>query len=146
MEIIEDINKIESSLDRLKEFHGHLGPYVIIGARMALIANEILGSDLFKKKVTIFTETEPPRSCVIDGIQFFSGCTLGKGNINVKKSSKQQIKAIFELEGKKLEIRLKDNVKFLPNANRTNTKELAIDYLKKNYKVLFDVQLEGDEK
>jgi formylmethanofuran dehydrogenase subunit E len=142
MEIHEDIDKIESSLNRLEEFHGHLGPYIIIGARMALIANELLGDDAFKKKVTVFTETTPPLSCIIDGIQFYSGCTLGKGNIEINESSVQNVKVVFEFEGRKLEIQLKDKIKFSPSINRSNTSDLAVEYLKKSYKELFDIKLE----
>jgi formylmethanofuran dehydrogenase subunit E len=71
-------------LKTIEQFHGHLGPYAVLGYKMGKIACEHLGSDPFDKKVTVSTGTTPPISCIIDGIQLGSGCTLGKGNIAVK--------------------------------------------------------------
>ena len=44
----------------------------------------------FSKKfyATVFTGTEPPVSCLIDGVQFSSCCTWGKGNLAVKGGGK----------------------------------------------------------
>ena len=71
-------------LKTIEQFHGHLGPYAVLGYKMGKIACEHLGSDPFEKTVTVSTGTTPPISCIIDGIQLGSGCTLGKGNIIIK--------------------------------------------------------------
>ncbi|MHA1825785.1 MAG: FmdE family protein, partial [Candidatus Heimdallarchaeota archaeon] len=42
--------KVQEVVDLLGRFHTHLGPYLIIGARMAEIAIERLGFDPFKMK------------------------------------------------------------------------------------------------
>ena len=68
----------------LKSFHGHLGPYVVLGYRMGRIALEVSGSDgHFDILAEVHSPLKPPKSCLIDGIQLGSGCTLGKGNITV---------------------------------------------------------------
>jgi len=68
----------------LKAFHGHLGPYVVIGYRMGRLALEELGSEgHFGLSAEVHSPLEPPRSCLIDGVQIGSGCTLGKRNIEV---------------------------------------------------------------
>ena len=77
---------MNKTLADLEKFHGHLGPYVIIGFKMGQIANNKLGKDPFCKKAITWTGKNPPVSCIIDGIQLSSGCTLGKGNIIVKKA------------------------------------------------------------
>jgi pyrimidine-specific ribonucleoside hydrolase len=68
----------------LKAFHGHLGPYVVLGYRMGRIALEAAHSDgHFGIAAEVHSALEPPRSCLIDGIQLGSGCTLGKRNITI---------------------------------------------------------------
>lgn len=73
----------EETLKRISEFHGHLGPYVVVGYRMGLVANRLLGDDPFCKVALVLTGGKPPQSCLIDGIQLSSGCTFGKGTIGV---------------------------------------------------------------
>ena len=101
---------MDDTLKQLERFHGHLGPYVVIGYKMGEIANQILGSDSFSKKALVSTGNKPPMSCIIDGIQMSSGCTLGKGNIKVNPDCVP--KARFSgNNGKHVEIILKPNIK-----------------------------------
>jgi formylmethanofuran dehydrogenase subunit E len=83
----------DAILDRISEFHGHLGPYVVVGYRMGLVGNKVLGGDPFQKSAVVLTGAKTPRSCVVDGVQLSSGCTLGKGNIAVLDHGK--VAAIF---------------------------------------------------
>jgi formylmethanofuran dehydrogenase subunit E len=70
--------------DLLRTFHGHLGPYVVIGYRMGKLALKELNSDgHFGLSVEVHSILKPPFSCLIDGIQLGSGCTLGKRNIQI---------------------------------------------------------------
>lgn len=102
--------KMDETLKTIEQFHGHLGPYAVIGYKMGRMACEKLGSDPFKKTVTVSTGTTPPVSCIIDGIQIGSGCTLGKGNITVKNENMP--KAEFRHEnGKKITITLQKKIK-----------------------------------
>jgi len=73
----------DSELNRISEFHGHLGPFVVIGYRMGKVANRLLGKDPFGKSAIVMTGGKTPMSCVVDGVQLASGCTLGKGNIGI---------------------------------------------------------------
>ena len=68
-------------LEEAVQFHGHLGPFLILGLRAGLLGIEYLGKDYFELKAKVGTALHPPRSCFIDGIQFASGCTAGKGNL-----------------------------------------------------------------
>jgi formylmethanofuran dehydrogenase subunit E len=87
-------SKKKRLLESAVEFHGHLGPYLILGLRMGLSAVRILKPKrLHELHATVWTKKSPPESCVIDGIQMSSGCTLGKGNIRVLTS--RPTKAIF---------------------------------------------------
>ena len=96
---------MEADLELLGEFHGHIGPYIILGYKMGVIANRMLGEGAFEKRALVFTGTKPPVSCLIDGIQLASGCTMGKGNITVE--DKKEARASFtNRKGQFIEISL----------------------------------------
>ena len=117
-------------LKQIEKFHGHLGPYVVIGYRMGLASNQILGEDSFSKKAIVKTGANPPISCIIDGIQMSSGCTLGKGNIKVNNDN--IAKAEFNNNnGEKVEISLKSDIK--NEIDTKVTRENIIEYSKKLY-------------
>lgn len=130
---------MDEILKNLERFHGHLGPYLVVGYRMGLIANSILNNDPFSKKVIVETGVKPPLSCIIDGIQIGSGCTLGKGNISVQ--SKGIPKALFSCDRKHVEIVLKPNIK--KDIDKNVTEDNITSYSKKMYlksdEDLFDI-------
>ncbi|MGB9797993.1 MAG: FmdE family protein [bacterium] len=71
-------------LEKAKEFHGHLGPFLVLGLRMGEVALARLGGDkYFGLKATVFSPIEPPERCLADGVQLSTGCTFGKGNIEL---------------------------------------------------------------
>ena len=71
-------------------FHGHLGPWVTVGAMMGRDA--IRGLDTpgyWDVEVVCLMPPEkqqPPFSCILDGLQVTTGCTLGKRNIRFDHS------------------------------------------------------------
>ena len=110
---------MNQTLKEIKKFHGHIGPYVVIGYKMGKIANQHLGSDPFCKKVQVWTKNYPPMSCVIDGIQLSSGCTLGKGSIIIKNGNCPKTE-FTNKKGEKIQIYLKNNIKSNIEQNVTN--------------------------
>ena len=75
---------IDELIERGTYLHGHLGPFLIAGIRMGLLALELLDSrGYFGIEAESQTGTITPLSCLTDGVQIGSGCTLGKGNIRV---------------------------------------------------------------
>ncbi|WP_317137706.1 formylmethanofuran dehydrogenase subunit E family protein [Methanochimaera problematica] len=77
----------EYSVEDLAKFHGHLGPNIVLGYLMGKYASEKLCNDPFSLKAIVSCPKKTPESCIIDGIQLGSGCTLGKGNIEIIESS-----------------------------------------------------------
>jgi formylmethanofuran dehydrogenase subunit E len=134
------MNKVDDELHQIQQFHGHLGPYVVIGYMMGKLANEYLGSDPFSKSVVVCTGLAPPLSCLIDGIQISSGCTLGKGNIAVQQDGIP--KACFtNKNGKRIEISLKLNIKHEVDTTVTerNAESYSKQLFKKSNQELFDI-------
>jgi inosine-uridine nucleoside N-ribohydrolase len=98
-------------LGRMKEFHGHLGPYVVLGYRMGLIALEQSGSaGHFEISAEVHSILMPPRSCLIDGVQLGSGCTLGKRNITLVETDGPPYTIFRTANGRTVTIRLRPNI------------------------------------
>ena len=96
--------ELPEDLVALRRFHGHLGVYVTLGLRMGAIGKRRFGH--YKGlTATVRSQPELPMRCVLDGIQFSSGCTMGKGNISLEPAAEPEV--TFEKEGKRLRVALK---------------------------------------
>jgi len=101
------------TLDRARKFHGHLGPYLVLGVLMGEYAlKHLKAKKYFGLEVKVKGVDKKPKSCIVDGLQLSTGATLGKGNI--KKLNGKDIQAIFyNLNTKRrIALSLKDNLKF----------------------------------
>jgi formylmethanofuran dehydrogenase subunit E len=131
---------MNEKLKQIERFHGHLGPYVVLGYKMGEIANQMLGSGPFSKNVVVWTGMKPPVSCIIDGIQMSSGCTLGKGNISINSDGIPKAR-FSNNNGKYVEIALKASVKH--EIDSTVTEENMANFSKQLFQTsnqkLFDI-------
>ena len=95
--------------ERAIEFHGHDGPFMTIGLRMGLTALNMLDcKGWFNMRCEVRLNWAPPDSCVIDGIQSSTGCTMGKRNISVNEQP--GVAAVFTAKDKSLLIKLRQEV------------------------------------
>lgn len=79
------------SVEELAKFHGHLGPFIVLGYRMGRFALKYFGNDPFSLKATIWCSGQTPQSCLMDGVQIGSGCTFGKRNIQLSVSEHVEV-------------------------------------------------------
>ena len=121
---------LDDALKNIEQFHGHIGPYVVIGYRMGCIANEKLGKNPFSKKAHVWTSTKPPMSCIIDGIQMSSGCTIGKGNLTIIMGKLPKVR-FSNNNGKHIEIHLRESIK--NEIDKTVTEQNIVSYSEKLY-------------
>jgi len=68
----------EADLALVHRVHGHVCPLVLLGARQARVASALLSGRMGTGRAFAFARS---RACALDGIQLFSGCTLGNGNL-----------------------------------------------------------------
>jgi len=101
-------DQLKAIYDQAVQFHGHPGVFLAIGIRMGLLALKYLNSKgHFELEAFIQTRERPPYRCLLDGIQFSTGCTIGKGNLKIKFSDNGNILGLFKTQsGKKLEIKV----------------------------------------
>jgi formylmethanofuran dehydrogenase subunit E len=109
-------------------FHGHIGPFLAIGLRMGQLANERLGRAPMDMKAAVRVKARPPRSCVVDGIQYATGCTMGKGNIEIEPDP-EKVAVRFTRGAESIEIELRRD--FLERMERDldgKPEKAVIDY------------------
>jgi formylmethanofuran dehydrogenase subunit E len=93
--------ELETMIRDAVKLHGHLGPFLVIGVRMGIIANRILnpahnGSNALQATVRLPLRT--PFSCVLDGIQFTTKCTVGNQRLRME-DSQEEMAAEFKVKG-----------------------------------------------
>jgi len=96
-----------SILERAAEFHGHLGPFLAIGVKMGLTGLNQL--EIIKNKSLTIAASLPlrvPFSCIIDGLQITTSCTIGNRKLTLKDSEKIQAKFTRKDNGRKIVVAL----------------------------------------
>ena len=79
-------------------FHGHLCPGLMIGYRAARLGLSRLGEQRSRdEELVAIVEND---SCSVDGIQYLTGCTFGKGNFFFRDWGKQVFTLAFRPEGR----------------------------------------------
>lgn len=79
------------------EIHGHLGIYSTIGVKMGLRVKEILEAEGYAEEPDIvsYAGSNPPVSCMNDGLQVSTGSTLGHGLISIADTDKANPSALI---------------------------------------------------
>jgi len=126
------INK-KVTLKTAVEFHGHLGPYLILG----ILAGELALKKLKCKKyfgldVRVFGANMKPKSCLIDGLQLSTGATFGKGNI--KKVNAESIMIVFKNRDNNKRIFLGFNQSLIADLKKVKTHRDSESLARKLYK------------
>lgn len=89
------------------ELHGHLGIYAIIGVKMGLYANELLGTKPDEVRITSYAGSHPPLSCMNDGLQVSTGATVGHGLFKVAGGTETRPEATFSCWNRSITLQLK---------------------------------------
>ena len=133
--------ELPDELQALQRFHGHLGIYVTLGLRMGAIGKRTLGA--YKGlHATVRTVPKPPMMCGVDGVQFASACTMGKGNISIEPATEPGV--TFEKEGRRVTISLKPGLRQTIDGEMSHETELerSVHYYRIPEDDLFDVRAE----
>jgi len=123
-------------------FHGHLGPYLVLGILLGEFAVEKMKvKKYFGLDVKVYGANKKPKSCLIDGLQLSTGATYGKGNI--QKFNGKIIKVEFSSSpnNKRFSFKLKNDL--LKRLEALKTHADAEAFAKKlyntNYARLFEL-------
>jgi len=101
---------LDAMIDRGIQLHGHEGPFLVAGIRMGLLALDLLQSrGYFGIEAESDAGSTPPLSCLTDGIQVGSGCTVGKGNLRVTTACRPAVRFV-DARGRKLTVELRPDI------------------------------------
>jgi formylmethanofuran dehydrogenase subunit E len=143
----EEVEHSEEFLLSAIKFHGHLGPYLVLGLRAGLYANKVLGKDPMETEAIIKTKTTPPESCFVDGVQLSTGCTYGKRNISLEEGEGLQV--TFKKNDQKLALKLKveviEEMNSLPSEEKA-WEDLAQDLYKREIAEIFEIVQKTKDK
>ena len=89
------------------EFHGHLGVFSIVGAKMGIYAREHFGIGTDLLQIHTYAGSTTPFSCMNDGLQVSTGATLGQGTIHLVHDSIAKPQALFRYNDKSILVKLK---------------------------------------
>ena len=128
------------------KLHGHMGPFLVIGVRMASLAKRILNleEESSQLRITLQVPLYTPFSCTIDGIQATTKCTVGNQKLMIKRSAKR-IEACFKLDSSKI-LRISVNEKILDELTENISEGVASEELARRVASMDDVQLFATEK
>ena len=91
------------------EFHGHLGVFSIVGAKMGIYAREYFGIGTDLLEINTYAGSKEPLSCMNDGLQVSTGATLGQGSIHLINDTIAKPQAVFTYQNRSIMIKLKSS-------------------------------------
>jgi len=102
----------KKELEKMFEFHGHKCWASTLGYRAGIIALEKLGAERIKSRglyAVVETGYAHGAVCFLDGLQYATGCTVGKAAIIWKPRGKLAFTLVDAKNGKKVRIAYKFN-------------------------------------
>ncbi|MFC1674680.1 formylmethanofuran dehydrogenase subunit E family protein [Candidatus Omnitrophota bacterium] len=138
------MSKNRVTLEEAEKFHGHLGPYLILGIIAGDIAlNNLRCKKYFGLEVKVWGVNRKPKSCLVDGLQLSTGATYGKGNIIKLNSPMIKIEFTNCKNRKKIVLRCKGDLmkKLESTKNHRDCESLARRLYSTDCGKLFNLQL-----
>jgi formylmethanofuran dehydrogenase subunit E len=86
---VQSEQELALTISNAQKLHGHLGPFLVLGVRMGMIAKKALNAvDEQQKslKASVKVPLFPPFSCLLDGIQASTSCTIGNQRLTIENS------------------------------------------------------------
>jgi formylmethanofuran dehydrogenase subunit E len=104
-----------SLIEKAAHFHGHLGPFLVIGVRIGSLSKKILNVNAGENNILRVTARLPlltPFSCILDGIQATTQCTVGNQKLRIENSQAKVI-VCFEQQDLDRGLRIHVNPKII---------------------------------
>ena len=102
----EDWEDLKTLVERARDIHGHLGPFLVLGVKMGVAGMKRLG--IKENMLQLHIEAEMPRqipyTCTLDGIQATTQCTFGNQRLVFKEANLPIISAKFSLKNPKKQV------------------------------------------
>ena len=102
-------NELTTIIEYARKLHGHVGPFLVIGLKMGAAAKKALNvsdAECTLLRAEVAVPLHPPFSCLLDGIQVSTTCTIGNQRLRVENSETIQATFTRQKDAKKVKITL----------------------------------------
>ncbi|MEM3641203.1 MAG: formylmethanofuran dehydrogenase subunit E family protein [Candidatus Bathyarchaeia archaeon] len=130
-------------LEKATNLHGHLGPFLVIGVRLSILAKRILNisdKEQSKLRVTVKLPLLTPYSCIIDGIQAVTQCTIGNQKLRIE-NSQSQISTYFKLQNLNEALKIDVNPKLVEELKSRFSKGVSNESLAREIASMPETQM-----
>jgi len=140
--------ELSALLRKATDLHGHFGPFLTLGVRMGLLGLRELKAKKGDTElhVTAMLEYTLPFSCMLDGIQTTTRCTIGNQRLAWRESKEFRIKFQLKNNGREVEVRVNPAIvqelqRKLENTQPTDeiVRQLALEVGSRSEKELFSI-------
>ena len=102
---------MQDELERVVRHHGHLGGFAVLGYKAGqFLLDRLAAQRYFGMNVVLFCPPQPPHSCMLDGLQLATGCSVGKANLALRASEQVVVRAENLKSGERVWIRPAEGV------------------------------------
>ena len=136
------MGKDRITLKEAERFHGHLGPWLVLGILMGDFAiRRLKAKKYFGIDVKVWGVDKKPKSCLIDGLQLSTGATYGKGNIQKLNGSEIKMEFYNRTNHKKIILKFKQELmqKLKEAKTHRDSELLARRLYKTDYDKIFNL-------
>lgn len=145
--MFDDKEALILEIKKAENLHGHLGPFLVIGVKMAKHAKKILNMEKAEQldlQVMAKLPLTTPFSCILDGIQSTTQCTVGNRKLKVK-NFKEGVTAVFRLKNQNKIIKVQVKRQVLETlkqqlSNGASVEELAWKIAETPESQLFEIE------
>ncbi len=132
------------SYDEAVTFHGHEGPFLALGYKAGEYAVQKLRPEKMLDLVCVVeTPGSKPYTCVIDGAQCSTPCTLGKGNLHLSPTEEREVKITFKNRKRDEEIVFVLKPEVLERVLKTEDLAREAEWVRSTpMQSLFDIQIQ----
>lgn len=131
-----------------QKLHGHLGPFLVLGVRMGMIAKKALNAadeQQTSLKASVKVPLFPPFSCLLDGIQTATTCTVGNQRLTIENSEEICVSVARQNAAGTVKIALKPKMAEELEKRRSEdslTEKFALELAHMPENQLFNVKIE----
>ena len=95
----KQVEPLKTIIETAAKIHGHLGPFLVLGVKMGEAALKKLGGlQKGSLRVKLKVPLQTPYSCLIDGVQTATQCTVGNRKLELENSDENFIAGYFKNE------------------------------------------------
>jgi len=107
---VQSEQELALTIKNAQKLHGHLGPFIVLGVRMGMIAKKALNvtsDQCTSLRASVKVPLFPPFSCLLDGIQASTSCTVGNQRLTIENSEEICVNFAKQNAGRTVKITLK---------------------------------------